>query len=129
MRRPPLAAIAAMAMLAPAGAQERLPDGIVIMGNNDIAEAWLTRPTDRYAHDILGDAVEAGGLAVTTRDGKTLELVLPKQFVFEDRQARIHDLDDDGRDEDEVEVLAHAAGEREAGWRSASVSEGMPGSA
>jgi len=99
MRRPLLAAFAALAMLAQAGAQERLPDGIVNIGNNDIAEAWLTRPTDRYAHGILGDAIEAGGLMVRTRDGKTLRIVLPEQFVFEDRQARIHDLDGDGRDE------------------------------
>jgi hypothetical protein len=99
MRRLLLAAFAATAMLVPAGAQERLPDGIVNTDNYDIAEAWLTRPTDLCAHGILGDAIEAGGLAVTTRDGKTLELVLPEKFVFEDRQARIHDLDGDGRDE------------------------------
>ena len=86
-------------MLAPASAQERLPDGIVSKGQNDIAQAWLTRPTDRYAHDILGDAIEAGGLMVRTRGGETLELVLPEEFVFEDRMARIHDLDGDGRDE------------------------------
>jgi hypothetical protein len=43
-------------------------------GKNDIAQAWLTRPTKRYDHAILGDAIEAGGLAVKTRDGKTLEL-------------------------------------------------------
>ncbi len=98
MRRLLLAAIAA-AMFGPAVAQERLPDGIVSTGSNDIAQAWFTRPTDRYAHGILGDAIEAGGLAVTTRDGKTLELVLPRQFVFEDRQARLRDLDGDGRDE------------------------------
>jgi hypothetical protein len=42
--------------------------------SNDIAQAWLTRPTKRYDHAILGDAIEAGGLAVKTRDGKTLEL-------------------------------------------------------
>ena len=99
MKRLLLAALAATAMLAQAGAQERLPDGIVITGSNDIAEASLTRPTDRYAHGILGDAIEAGGLAVRTRDGKTLEVVLPDQLVFEDRMARIHDLDGDGRDE------------------------------
>ena len=39
MRRLLLAAFAATAMLVPAGAQERLPDGIVNTGNNDIAEA------------------------------------------------------------------------------------------
>ncbi len=99
MRRRLLAALAAAAMLGPGVAQERLPDGIVSTGNNDIAQAWLTQPTDRYAHGILGDAIEAGGLMVKTRNGKTLELVLPEKFVFEDRQARLHDLDGDGRAE------------------------------
>ncbi len=99
MRRLLLAAFAAAAMVVSAAAQERLADGIVNTGSNDIAQTWLTRPTDRYAHDILGDAIEAGGLAVKTRDGKTLELVLPDELVFEDRQARLHDLDGDGRDE------------------------------
>ncbi|MEM9472471.1 MAG: VCBS repeat-containing protein [Pseudomonadota bacterium] len=78
---------------------ERLPDGLVSTGSNDVAEAWLTRPTKRYAHAILGDAIEAGGLLVKTADGRTLEHVLPDGFVFEDRRARLIDLDGDGRDE------------------------------
>lgn len=88
-----------LAMNATALADSRLPDGIVSKGSNDIAQAWLTRPTDRYAHAILGDAIEAGGLAVKKRDGAVLELVLPHELVFEDRQARLRDLDGDGRDE------------------------------
>jgi hypothetical protein len=99
MKRALLAACAVAAMLAPATAQERLPDGIVSDRQERYAQAWLTRPTKRYDHAILGDAIEAGGLAVKMRDGKTLELVLPQEFVFEDRMARIHDLDGDGRDE------------------------------
>jgi len=94
-----LAAGLLLAMNATAPADSRLPDGIVSKGDNDIAQAWLTRPTDRYAHGILGDAIEAGGLAVKTRSGAVLELVLPDELVFEDRQARLHDLDGDGRDE------------------------------
>ncbi len=86
-------------MISASWAQDRLPDGLVSSGKNDIAQAWLTRPTKRYDHAILGDAIEAGGLAVRTKAGKTLELVLPEQFVFEDRMARVHDLDGDGRDE------------------------------
>lgn len=80
-------------------AAERLPDGVVSTGSNDIAEAWLTRPTTRYAHGILGDAVEAGGLAVKMADGKLHEHTLPTGYVFEDRRARPVDLDGDGRDE------------------------------
>ncbi len=104
-----LAAGLLLAMHAAAGADSRLPDGIVNTGSNDIAQAWLTRPTDRYAHGILGDAIEAGGLAVKTRDGAVLELVLPKELVFEDRQARLRDLDGDGRDE-VIVVLASVTG-------------------
>jgi hypothetical protein len=78
---------------------ERLPDGVVSTGSNDIAEAWLTRPTTRYAHAILGDAIEAGGVKVRMADGKLHEHVLPEGFVFEDRRARPVDLDGDGRDE------------------------------
>lgn len=78
---------------------KRLPDGVVSTGSNDVAEAWLTRPTTRYAHAILGDAVEAGGVMVKMADGKLHEHVLPEGFVFEDRKARPVDLDGDGRDE------------------------------
>lgn len=78
---------------------ERLPDGVVSTGSNDVAEAWLTRPTKRYAHAILGDAIEAGGLMVRMVDGRLYEHVLPDGFVFEDRRARPVDLDGDGRDE------------------------------
>jgi hypothetical protein len=100
MKRGIVAMVLATLSAQPLAAEpERLPDGLMAKGTNDIAEVWLTRPTDRYAHGILGDAIEAGGLMVRTRDGETLELVLPEQFVFEDRQARIHDLDGDGRDE------------------------------
>ena len=38
---------------------DMLPDGIVTMGDRDIAAAWLTGPTHRYDHGVLGDAVEA----------------------------------------------------------------------
>ena len=76
-----------------------LPDGVTLKGSNDIAEAWLTRPTPRYGHAILGDAIEAGGLAVRMTDGQVHELVLPADYVFEDRRARPVDLDGDGRDE------------------------------
>jgi len=82
-----------------ASEENRLPDGVVSTGSNDIARAWLTRPTTRYAHGILGDAIEAGGLKVKTASGRIYEHVLPTGFVFEDRRARLIDLDGDGRDE------------------------------
>ena len=84
--------------LAAAGDQ-RLPDGLVTMGERDIAAAWLTGPSRIYGHGVLGDAIEATGLAVKMRDGRDLSYRLRGASVFEDRRARLADLDGDGRDE------------------------------
>jgi len=78
---------------------DMLPDGDVTVGVRNISEAWLTMPTDRYRHGILGDGLEAGGLAVRDRDGRVWQLALDEQSVFEDRRARLVDLDTDGGDE------------------------------
>jgi hypothetical protein len=95
---------------ADAGEPARLPDTDVTRGLF-VAAAWLTDPTDRYAHGVLGDALEAGGLAVTLASGRTLALTLPSDAVFEDRRVRLHDLDGDGREELIVvrSSLAHGA--------------------
>lgn len=95
---------------AAASQSELLPDGVLSTGSGDIAQAWLTRPTTRYAHGILGDVIEAGGLMVKTASGKLYEHVLPKEFVFEDRRARLFDLDGDGRDEIIVVLSSMAKG-------------------
>ena len=76
-----------------------LPDGVVETGSAALASAWLIDPTRRYEHGVLGDAVEAGGLAVRFRDGTTATLRLALEHVFEDRRARIVDTDGDGPDE------------------------------
>ncbi|NQV61419.1 MAG: VCBS repeat-containing protein [Alphaproteobacteria bacterium] len=78
---------------------DMLPDGIVTLGQRDITAAWLTGPTRRYDHGVLGDAVEASGLRVLNRAGQTLSFTLPKDSVFEDRQVRLADLNGDGGDE------------------------------
>lgn len=57
--------------------------------------AWLIDPTTRYAHGVLGDAIEAGGFVVE-RSGKRLVYRLPSDAVFEDRRVRLADLDGDG---------------------------------
>ncbi len=78
-------------------ARNGLPDGLVAKrGDGDIVAAWYEMPTTRYRHAILGDAIEAGELVVTTRDGERLSLVLPQSQVFEDRTPRLADLDGDG---------------------------------
>jgi len=76
---------------APEGA---LPDGFVdTSASGDIRRAWYGRPTDRYGHGVLGDAVEGGSLVVETATGERFELTLPETQVFEDITPRIVDLD------------------------------------
>jgi hypothetical protein len=68
--------------IAPVCAQPRLPDTEVTN-----ARAWLIYPTTRYAHGVLGDAIEAGGFIV---DGKIFKL--DDNAVFEDRRVRLHTI-------------------------------------
>ncbi len=76
-----------------------LPDGKVVTGTRDIARVWLAEPTTRYDHGILGDKIEAGSLAIETRDGKRHTVRLKDDAVFEDLEPRLADLDGDGHDE------------------------------
>ena len=76
-----------------------LPDGVVVQGSRNIRAAWLTGPTNRYRHGVLGDAVEASGLAVELLGRQVLSLTLGPDAVFEDRTPRLVDLDGDRRDE------------------------------
>lgn len=79
--------------------RDALPDGRVALGANNIKAAWLSKPTRRYDHGILGDEIEAGALSVVDGFGVKHRMVLPLDEVFEDRYARIVDLDGDGFDE------------------------------
>lgn len=85
-----------------------LPDGLVAVMQypGPIKEAWYSRPTGRYGHGILGDAIEAGGLVVVDADGKQHELILPDELVFEDRTPRLIDLEGFGNTH-VVTILAH----------------------
>lgn len=82
-----------LALAAPASAQT-------------IAEARYDDPTTRYAHGVLGDAVEWGALVLTTTDGRRKKYVLPRERVFEDLEPRLADLDGDGAPE-VITVEAH----------------------
>lgn len=73
-----------------------IPDMRLTLSTKNILEGWLTRPNERYDHGILGDKIEAGGLAVKTPKGLRLEYILKPNQVFEDRMARLVDLDGDG---------------------------------
>lgn len=65
----------------------------------DITAARYTDPTTRYAHGVLGDAVEWGALEFTHSDGLTTRIVLPEDRVFEDLAPRLYDVDQDGTPE------------------------------
>ena len=76
-----------------------IPDARLTISTKNIREAWLTRPNQRYDHAILGDNIEAGGLAVLLANKQRLETFADKNSVFEDRMARLVDLDGDGENE------------------------------
>lgn len=80
----------------PAAAQTRLADGEVTRAGP--FTAYLINPTTRYAHGVLGDAIEAGGFVVE-RAGRKLIYRLGEDAVFEDRRVRLLDLDGDGQPE------------------------------
>lgn len=96
-------AIAVLAVIVPLRADTAHPGAIldlrVARGTKGIAEAWLSKSTDRYKHFVLGARYEAASLSVRLADGRVLSLTLPDNQVFEDRQPRLADLDGDGHDE------------------------------
>ncbi|MEM6619216.1 MAG: VCBS repeat-containing protein [Pseudomonadota bacterium] len=81
--------VLAIACLAtPAGAQElRATDGTT--------ELAISGPVDRYGHRIMGDVPEWSRLCLT-RGGREACITLPEDRVFEDMEARLHDVDRDG---------------------------------
>ncbi len=72
----------------------RFPDG------QTIKDASFQRPTTRYPHGVLGDAIEWGGLSISFDgpDGETTDVTieLPLDHVFEDLKPRLVDLNLDG---------------------------------
>ena len=78
---------------------DMLPDGVVTRGSGTIRAAWLTGPTRRYPHGVLGDDIEASGLSVELATGEVLSLELDPDAVFEDRIPRLVELTAGGRGE------------------------------
>jgi len=76
-----------------------LPDGEIAVGAGVIRRAWISAPTTRYDHGVLGDAIEGGAVSAELSDGRTVTLTLPSDSVFEDRMPRLIDMDKDGQDE------------------------------
>ncbi|WP_163849297.1 FG-GAP repeat domain-containing protein [Pseudooceanicola aestuarii] len=84
-----------------------------------ITGAQYAAPTTRYAHGILGDAVEWGALVLTLSDGTRRRHVLPQRLVFEDTAPRLADLDGDGAPEVIVVESDRRKGARLAIWSGA----------
>lgn len=82
-----------------------------VAGAQTITSAEFDAPTTRYAHGILGDAVEWGVLRFVA-DGTTYAITLPENHVFEDVAPRLWDVTGDGAPEIvviETDVRAGAA--------------------
>ncbi|AZL60445.1 VCBS repeat-containing protein [Tabrizicola piscis] len=92
----------ALVLMAGAAQAETVP-----LAQAEVIRADLAQPTDRYAHAVLGDALEWGGLTLTVNTClgcaglhlTDVTITLPPNRVFEDVTTRLADLDSDGRDE------------------------------
>ena len=70
------------------------PDSLVTMLNSSgIQSAWYDDATDRYAHGVLGDAIEPSTLVVKDEKSCTRSVVLDQEHVFEDLVPRLADID------------------------------------
>ena len=64
-----------------------------------VLKAWFVLPTERHAHGVLGDRIEAAGLMFqpqTDQAPSAFMIKVPDDSVFEDIQPRIVDFDGDG---------------------------------
>jgi len=76
---------------------DMLPDGIVSAGMANLKRVWLSAPTRRYDHGILGDVIEASAVSAELAGGQIVVYQLPDEAVFEDLKARLVDLDGNGQ--------------------------------
>lgn len=74
--------------------------GPALAADGEIVSARYVEPTTRYAHGILGDAIEHGALELTLEGASVRTIIrLPEERVFEDTEPRVVDVDGDGRAE------------------------------
>ena len=77
-----------------------IPHSVVAQSSGEgIVKAMLSCGTDRYAHAVLGDAIEAACLIVEDESGAVVQLDLPNHQVFEDLIPRIADVNSDGQND------------------------------
>lgn len=68
--------------------------------------AWYDDATKRYAHGVLGDAIEPSTLMVRDDKGCTHSIILDQEHVFEDLAPRLADIDQDS-DPEIITVRSH----------------------
>jgi hypothetical protein len=70
--------------------------GLALPASAEIVAARYADETGRYAHGVLGDAIEYETLVVTLADGSERRARYLETLVFEDVAPRLVDLDGDG---------------------------------
>ncbi len=68
--------------------------------------AWYDDATERYAHGVLGDAIEPSTLMVRDKKGCTHSVILDQEHVFEDLAPRLADIDQDS-DPEVITIRSH----------------------
>lgn len=77
-----------------------IPHSTIAVANGaGIVKAMLSCATDRYAHGVLGDVIEAGCLIVEDEFRAVYQLDLPEHQVFEDLIPRIADINGDDQND------------------------------
>jgi hypothetical protein len=79
-----------------AAESDALADGKIAASVALDGVVYLAHPTSRYAHGVLGDAIEASSLILLRSDGKKEIVGAGADAVFEDLAPRLHDFDGDG---------------------------------
>lgn len=75
---------------------DALPDGKVIHSKELGGRIYLARPTTRYRHGVLGDAIEAQAVVLEREDGSKEVVDAGRDAVFEDLTPRVFNLDNEG---------------------------------
>lgn len=88
------------------------PTGTGAWAQDVIVAARYADATTRYAHGVLGDAIEHGTLVIELQDGTERQFVLPESSVFEDTAPRLYDVTGDGRPEVIAVESSQSAGAR-----------------
>jgi len=75
---------------------KQLPEKEIARSLDNRVYAQYAMPTEKYAHGILGDKIEAEQLVVVV-DSVFHDFKLPEDYVFEDIRPRLCDVDGDGK--------------------------------